>query len=134
MGPTGQPQPSRAQWLRRLARRKPDSVAFVLSGGGPLAALQVGALRALFAHEVRPDILVGCSAGALNATWIAWNPTPAGVADLEANWRLLKNDDLFPGGRFKASWARMLVKGNRVFESAGLRNIIDRWIGLDARF
>ena len=134
MAGTGQPQPSRAQWLRRLARRKPDSVAFVLSGGGPLAALQVGALRALFAHEVRPDILVGCSAGALNATWIAWNPTPAGVADLEANWRHLKNDDLFPGGRFKASWARMLVKGNRVFENAGLRNIIDRWIGLDARF
>ena len=126
--------PSRVQWLRRLARRKRDSVAFVLSGGGPLAALQVGALRALFSRDLRPDIMVGTSAGALNATWIAWNPTHSGVVDLEKTWRNMRNDDLFPGGRFKASWARMLVKGNRVFETTGLRGQIERTIGLDARF
>lgn len=134
MANSGQPQPSRAQWLRRLARRRRDSVAFVLSGGGPLAALQVGGLKALFEREVRPDILVGTSAGALNATWMAWNPTTSGVVDLEQTWRNLRNDDLFPGGRFKASWARMLVKGNRVFENTGLRGTIERTIGLNARF
>jgi NTE family protein len=134
MAVTGQAQPSRAQWLRRLARRRRNSVAFVLSGGGPLAALQVGALRALFEHDIRPDVLVGTSAGALNATWMAWNPTPSGIVDLEWNWRNLRNDDLFPGGRFKASWARMLVKGNRVFETSGLRALLERTIGLDARF
>ena len=77
--------PSRVQWLRRLARRKRDSVAFVLSGGGPLAAIQVGALRALFARDVRPDIVVGTSAGALNATWLAWNPTHNEIIDLESS-------------------------------------------------
>ena len=134
MANTSGNSPSRVQWLRRLARRKRDSVAFVLSGGGPLAALQVGMLRALFAREIRPDVMVGTSAGALNATWVAWNPTPAGLVDLEYSWRHMKNDDLFPGGRFKASWARMLVKGNRVFETTGLKGQIGRTIGLDARF
>ena len=126
------PQPSRAQWLRRLARRKQDTVAFVLSGGGPLAAIQVGALRALFARNIRPDIMVGTSAGALNATWVAWDPSPEGLVQLEWNWRNMRNEDLFPGGRFKASWARMLVKGNRVFENSGLKNTITRTLGPDA--
>ena len=134
MANTAGNSPSRVQWLRRLARRKRDSVAFVLSGGGPLAALQVGMLRVLFAREIRPDVMVGTSAGALNATWVAWNPTAAGLVDLEWSWRNMKNDDLFPGGRFKASWARMLVKGNRVFETTGLKGQIGRTIGLDARF
>jgi NTE family protein len=126
-------QPSRAQWLRRLATRRRDKVAFVFSGGGPLGALQVGAVRALVDHGVRPDLTVGTSVGALNATWIAFDPSPNGVQKLESNWRNLKESDLFPGGRFKASWARMLVRGNRVFDNSGIRKLVERTLG-DARF
>jgi NTE family protein len=36
--------------------------AFVLSGGGSLGAVQVGMLRALADHDLRPDLLVGASA------------------------------------------------------------------------
>jgi NTE family protein len=126
--------PSRAQWLRRLARRRRDKVAFVFSGGGPLAALQVGTLKALTEHGVKPDLVVGTSAGALNATWTAMDPTPDGILELERRWRRLRDGDLFPGGRFKASWARMLVKGNRVFENSGLKRIIESSIGTEARF
>lgn len=121
--------PSRSQWLRRLALRRPDRVAFVFSGGGPLGALQVGALHALFERDVRPDLAVGTSVGALNATWLAMDPTTAGVAHLESSWRNMKEGDLFPGGRFKASWARMLVKGNKVFENSGLRKTIENTLG-----
>lgn len=127
------PQPSRAQWLRRLASRKRDRVAFVLSGGGPLGALQVGAMHALFERDIRPDLAVGTSVGALNATWLAMDPTTAGVAHLESSWRNMKEGDLFPGGRFRASWARMLVKGNRVFENSGLKRTIENTLG-PARF
>jgi NTE family protein len=109
-------------------------VGFVLSGGGPLAALQVGALRALSARDIRPDLIVGTSAGALNAAWTAWDPTPNGMVHLEWMWRNLKDGDLFPGGRFKASWARMLVKGNRVFENSGLKRVIENTIGSEALF
>ncbi|HYI44729.1 MAG TPA: patatin-like phospholipase family protein [Actinomycetota bacterium] len=126
--------PSRAQWLRRLARRRRDKTAFVFSGGGPLAALQVGALKALTERGVKPDLVVGTSAGALNATWTAMDPTPDGIQELERRWRRLRDGDLFPGGRFKASWARMLVKGNRVFENSGLKRIIEESIGSEARF
>lgn len=122
-------QPSRAQWLRRLSSRRRDKVAIVLSGGGPLGALQIGALRALFEHGIRPDIVTGTSVGALNAASLAFNPTPEGVADMERQWRSLGEDDLFPGGRFRASWARMFVRGSKVFESSGLRRMIETTLG-----
>ena len=124
---------ARAQWLRRLATRRRDRVGLVLSGGGPLGAMQVGALKALFEYGVRPDIVTGTSVGALNATFIAFNPTIEGVAGLEDIWRSLREDDLFPGGRFRASWARMFVRGNRVFENSGLQKLIASRLGIDAR-
>ena len=48
-----------------------NKVAFVLSGGGNRGALEVGVLRALLEHDIRPQILVGTSVGAINATAIA---------------------------------------------------------------
>lgn len=105
----------------------------MFSGGGPLGALQVGALRALYEHDVWPHLAVGTSVGALNATWTAFEPNLHGLEHLESIWSNLKDSDLFPGGRFKASWARMLVRGNRVFENTGLSKLIDRTLG-DARF
>jgi NTE family protein len=115
--------PSRAQWLQRLALRRNDKVAFVLSGGGPLGALQVGALHALLEEGIRPDMVVGSSVGALNASLLAFHPTTHGVNRLERIWRNLEDKDLFPGGRFRASWARMLARGNKVFENTGLRRL-----------
>jgi NTE family protein len=125
--------PSRSQWLRRLAGRRQDRVAFVFSGGGPLGALQVGATHALFDHGIKPDIAVGTSVGGLNATFVAFNPTPEGIERLGRFWLSLHDTDLFPGGRFKASWARMLVRGNRVFENSGIRRLVESRLG-PARF
>ena len=47
-------------------RRRTPRTAFVLSGGGNLGALQVGMLKALAEHEIVPDLVLGCSVGALN--------------------------------------------------------------------
>src|SRR5690349_7246810 len=53
-------------------------VAFVLSGGASLGATQSGMLQALYERGIRPDLLVGTSAGAINAAFIASRPqTPA---------------------------------------------------------
>lgn len=41
-----------------------EVVGFVLRGGGSLTAAQVGMLRALTEAGIRPDLLVGSSAGA----------------------------------------------------------------------
>ncbi|MCA1704290.1 MAG: patatin-like phospholipase family protein, partial [Actinobacteria bacterium] len=70
---------SRAQWLRRLASRRADRTAFVLSGGGPYGALQVGALKALLEAGVRPDLVVGSSVGSMNGAFLAIDPTQAGI-------------------------------------------------------
>ncbi|MFN2389676.1 MAG: patatin-like phospholipase family protein [Actinomycetota bacterium] len=125
---------SRAQWLRRLASRRKDRVAFVLSGGGPLGALQVGALRALIERGVQPELAVGSSVGALNGAFLAFDPTLDGVAELERHWRAFRDGDLFPGGRFRVPWARMLRRGSAVFENSGLRRMIESGLGRDLRF
>jgi NTE family protein len=131
VGTNNRQEPSRAQWLRRLASRRRDSntVAFVFSGGGPLGALQVGALQALFEHDIRPDLVVGTSVGALNATFLAFDPTPQGVESIKDLWTGFRDQDLFPGGRFRATWARVLTKGNHLFENSGIRRVISNRIG-----
>jgi NTE family protein len=68
----------------------PARVAFVLQGGGSLTAPQVGMLRALLEAGVRPDLIVGSSAGALNAVAFATDPTPVGIGRLERMWRRLR--------------------------------------------
>lgn len=70
--------------------------AFVLAGGGSLGSVQVGMLRALAVHGVRPDLIVGSSVGAMNAAYYAGMPTPEGVEKLAEIWRSLRRRDVFP--------------------------------------
>jgi NTE family protein len=73
------------------------TTAFVLSGGGSLGAVQVGMLQALTAHGIVPDFLVGTSAGALNAAFVAGRGTgEAAVNELEDIWVSLRRSDVFP--------------------------------------
>src|SRR5512143_558254 len=60
--------------------------AFVLSGGANYGAQQVGALQALLEHAIQPDMVMGVSAGALNAVWLAAHPTVAGMQELVRIW------------------------------------------------
>lgn len=43
--------------------------ALVLAGGGSFGVVQVGMLRALCAHGVRPDLVAGSSVGAINGAF-----------------------------------------------------------------
>ncbi len=71
--------------------------AFVLSGGGSLGAVQVGMLQALVARGVEADLLIGTSAGALNAGYVAGHGTSASALDdLAAIWAGLRRRDVFP--------------------------------------
>ena len=42
-------------------------IAFVLAGGAALGAMQAGMVHALYERGIAPDLLIGTSAGALNA-------------------------------------------------------------------
>jgi NTE family protein len=71
--------------------------AFVLSGGASLGAVQAGMLRALYEQGITADVLVGTSAGALNAAFVASRPqTEQTARELARVWRDLQREDLFP--------------------------------------
>ena len=73
------------------------TTAFVLSGGGSLGAVQVGMLQTLADRGVRPDLLVGASAGALNAAYVAGRGfSHHSLEDLAGIWRGLRRQDVFP--------------------------------------
>lgn len=72
------------------------SVAFVMSGGASLGAVQVGMLEALSERGIQPDLVFGASAGALNAAWVAGDPTLADLDALAEIWTSLRTRDIFP--------------------------------------
>jgi NTE family protein len=76
--------------------------AFVLWGGGSLGAAQVGMLRALTAHGVRPDLVVGASVGALNAAYYAARPDADGAEELASLWLSVSGHDVYPLSRPQA--------------------------------
>jgi NTE family protein len=117
----------------RRARRAPGvpaggfREAVVFSGGGSLGAAQVGALRAVIDAGVRPDLLVGCSVGALNAAFFAVDPTPTRLADLEGVWLGLGRRGVFPDGRFTVA-RRLLRRESFLHSPRALLALIDEWM------
>lgn len=97
--------------LWSINKRAEPCLAFVLGGGGARGALQVGALRALLEAGIYPDLLVGTSAGAINATYLAVHGFTAGaLAGLEAAWREAAQADLLPANYL---WLTVRVLFNR---------------------
>ena len=71
--------------------------AFVLAGGAALGAMQAGMVHALYERGIAPDLLIGTSAGALNAAFLASRPaTVATAQELAAVWRGLRRSDILP--------------------------------------
>lgn len=102
---------------------------FVLSGGSAAGAWQVGALSALFEHGVRPDLVVGCSVGALNAAFLAVDPTVERCTELMQLWRTLRREDVF--GTSRASAARHLIRRqDHLYEPWALQALIRRFVPL----
>jgi NTE family protein len=104
------------------------TTAWVLQGGASFGAAQVGMARALLEAGHHPDLLYGTSAGALNASWLATDPTLAGLEDLNRLWTEVKRGDVFP---FRPLTAVMGLAGVRdhTVSSAGLA----RWLRTTTR-
>jgi NTE family protein len=101
----------------------PRVIAFVLQGGGSLSAPQVGALRALAEAAIQPDLLVGTSAGALNAVVYASDPSARGLGRLESLWLTLRR-------RHVATTSPRLIaralrgRSDGLFDAAPLRRLL----------
>jgi NTE family protein len=104
------------------------TTAFVLSGGGSLGAVQVGMLTALSERGITPDLLVGTSAGALNAVFVAAHGTaPAALDRLAGTWRDLRRDDVFP---VRAPQMMLALAGARdaLCSAQGLERLVRRHV------
>ncbi|GAA5122767.1 patatin-like phospholipase family protein [Haloechinothrix salitolerans] len=106
-------------------------VAFVLSGGGSLGAIQVGMLQALYERDIVPDLVAAASAGALNGAFLASRPETSATADRLAEvWSGLETNDVFPFNPLTALLGALGCK-DHVVSSSKLRELIEEWIELD---
>jgi NTE family protein len=101
-------------------------IAFVLSGGGPRGALQAGALQILLEKGIRPDLLVGTSAGAINAAYLAADPTLAAAHRLGDIWRRLTKDQIYAGGILRAVW-HLLSHRDSIYCNDRLRALLESY-------
>jgi len=107
-------------------------VAFVLSGGASLGAIQAGMLHALYERGVVPDVIVGTSAGALNGAFIASRPQTVATADALADvWRALRRAQVFPLNPV-AGLLGFIGARDHLVPDSGLRRLISRHLQCDA--
>ncbi|GAB4482068.1 MAG: hypothetical protein Kow0088_24770 [Anaerolineales bacterium] len=100
-------------WFAKVRSRP---LAIVLGGGGARGALQVGALRALLEVGIYPDILVGTSIGAVNASYLAVHGvTLESVEGLEQAWYDAAKANLLPANYL---WLTVRV----LFDRSGWRS------------
>ncbi len=105
-------------------------VAFALSGGGNLGAMQAGGMRALVEAGIEPELLTGSSIGALNAAFYATHPGIDGCKQLESAWSDIRRKDVF---RFDLSRAIAGFIGLRdhLVATKRLKVIIHEWLGIE---
>lgn len=103
------------------------TTAFVFSGGGSLGAVQVGMLLALAERGVRPDVVVGASVGALNAAYLAGDPSPDAAVRLAAVWRGVRRPDVFPLPG-PAALPALTGRRNHLLSNLPLRRLVQRHV------
>lgn len=113
-------------------RRKPRT-AFVLSGGGNLGAIQVGMLKALVEAGIEPDVVLGCSIGAVNGATFAADPTASGVERLAEIWRSPAVSEVLPSSRIPSA-VQMVRRGESIHDNTRLRSGLATILGEDASF
>ena len=106
-------------------------VAFVLSGGASLGAAQAGMLQALYERGIRPDLLVGTSAGAINAAFVASRPPRVEAAcELQQIWRGLRRSHVFPASPLTAGLGFLGLRAHSVSASS-LRRMVRRHLEIE---
>jgi len=98
--------------------------SLVLGGGGLKGLAHVGVLRALEERDLVPDVVVGCSIGALiGAAWA----TGMSIADMEDRALALKRADVFRVAHLDMALKRMLSPA--VYRRDPLENLILSLVG-----
>jgi NTE family protein len=107
--------------------------AFVLSGGANYGALQVGALDALLSYGIHPDIMVGVSAGAINAAWFATHPDLKGMRQLARIWCHIAPQMFRPLDQ-ATLLLKLALRRESVLPNATLQHFICKFLPAEMRF
>lgn len=105
--------------MSQFVPQKPIKVALVLGGGGSRGIAHLGALHELEAAGIRPDLVIGCSAGAIIGAFYADNPSSIDSATLFLN---LKRSDLLDTNIFNARFGLVQGKKMQKFLQKNLRS------------
>jgi len=106
------------------------TTAFVLGGGGALGAVEVGMLAALLERDVRPDLVLGTSVGAINGAFLAQDPGPDVVERLTGLWRsVAANRHEVYGDRPLRSVRRAVATGTHLYSARPLTTRLREEIG-----
>lgn len=84
-------------------------------------------LRALLERDVRPDLVVGTSVGAMNGAAVAADPSIETVRQLESIWSRLDDEPVFAASLF-AGAARLARSRTHVQPIEPLRELIERML------
>jgi len=115
-----------------MTRYDRPEVAFVLSGGAGLGAIQVGMLHALYERGITPDVIVGTSAGAMNGAFVASRPQTVETAlALAAVWRDLRRGQVFPLNPLTGLLG-FLGASDHLVPASGLRKLVARHVEHEA--
>lgn len=107
-----------------------STTAFVLGGGGVLGATQVGMLRALLDHGIRPDLVLGTSIGSVNGAFVAADPTSASADRLARLWRKVSEDGEFLENPLRQA-ARAAKYRTHFMSPRPLARLIEEHIGVE---
>jgi NTE family protein len=106
------------------------TVAFALSGGGNLGAMQAGSMRAVVEAGIQPDVVLGVSIGALNAAFYATHPGVAGCDALQTAWSDLRRRHVFRFELFRMLSGFLGLRDHLV-GTKRLQTIIRLWLGIE---
>ena len=103
-------------------------LALVLSGGGASGIVQVPFLEELVRRDIHPDLIIGCSVGAVNGAFLAMHPHNIdGLADL---WIALRDTRLWHRNILRIG-RRLLTRGTSMYSNQFLRDLFRRHITID---
>jgi NTE family protein len=103
--------------------------AVVLGGGGLLGAVEVGMLRALAEADIRPDLILGTSVGALNGALVAADPGPGVIDRLVELWRSASAGKEVYGDGAVRQVTRAVRTGTHLHSSRPLREKLQAELG-----
>lgn len=110
--------PKKSSNINAFQPEKPVRIALVLGGGGSKGLAHLGAIQELEAAGIRPDLIIGCSAGSIVGAFYADNPL---VHGMERLFLKLKRKDLLDPTLFQVRYGFVEGKALQDFLKKNLR-------------